>query len=370
MIKSSAKLIIELDKDSYFQDETLHGTINLSILKDLNPQELILKIKGKETNSSIKTIIISHQFSIFQYKDGSLSKGEYCYPFSLQIPRRFPASIHDKPLHIKIQYKLKTDLLLTDDEIDFRKIHGSKILKIKHYMPINEKPVKRIWSSKVQVCCFRGGITLFNVRLDNFFFKDGQTASIKCYIDNSKCRIPLGGIFFRFIRNIEKINKTGLVKKFSKTIFTSIHELSIEANKKDRVFAEFDLPLISDGEFTMHTTTNGSSFKNSYILKVSGYHDYYCFASTLSEEEFPIIIYEEREDERMVSEKNSKEKENIVRADIINLVWKEAKFYLGKNLDKYVYPEFEKIGFDMSNNKLLNPHGLPDSTKNEWEIIM
>ena len=274
MIKNSAKLTLDLEKDSYFQGETLNGTISLRILKNLKPKELILKIKGKEIVSAIKIIILSHKFSIFQYKEASLPIGEYCYPFSITIPKKLPASIYDKPFNLKIQYKIKTDLLLTeDDEDDLEQIHDSKVVQIKQSMPIPDgKVIKRIWSSNVQLFCFFGGTTLFNIRMDKLFFKYGETASIKCYIDNSKCRIPFKGIFFRLIRNIEKRDKTGLIKKYSKTVFTSIHELSVKANNTDRVFAEIELPIISDGsELNIHTTSNANYFKNSYILKVSGY---------------------------------------------------------------------------------------------------
>lgn len=372
MMKNSATLTIYFEKSSYFQGETLKGTIKLSILKSLKPNELILKIKGKEIVSTIKTIIISHEFSIFHYKDSSLPIGQYYYPFSLIIPSKLPASINDKSFRLKIQYKLKSDLRLAEDETDHQNIHDSQVFQIKQWTPISEKPIKKLWSSGVQVFCFFGGTTLFNVRLDKFFFKDGETASIKCYIDNSNCRIPLKGIFFRLIRKIEKRDKNGLIKKFSKTIFTGIHEVLVEANNKDRVFTEIEIPITSgEADMNIHTTATANYFKNSYILKVSGYHNYYCFVSTLSDEEFPIIIYEEKKEENILFANDSNDQsaiKNILRADSVNLMWKEAIFYRGKNLDKFVYPEFDKVGFDMNNNKIFNAHQLPDSTKNDWEI--
>jgi hypothetical protein len=363
MKASPGNLTIETEKDSYFQGELLKGNINIKVNQELKPTELLLKLKGKESNSKHKLIIVSHQFSVLLFK-GSLLNGEYNYPFSLNIPKTFPASIDDKPFRLKIQYKIKGDLLLLAEQNEYsRNFHYSKILYVKQTMRLNEKSLKKVWATDVNICCFHAGTTLLNFRLEKNYFKEGETIHIRCYIDNSKCRIRFKGIFFKLIRRIERKNKKGLVKKIDKTISINIHELRVDANSKDRLFSEIEFNIANDGiGETLYSSTNGHFFKSSYILKIAGYHDYYLFTNTLSEEEFPIIIYEERAEQGKILETTYKnEIESLL--PLIHLDWEQAKLYLGKNKHKFVYPEFYKFGLEMSSTK-LSSLGVHETNKN------
>lgn len=370
-------IALSTEKPSYFQGETLNGTIYLNIIKSYQGTEVIFKMKGKEeahwsegsgknrTTYSTKKIVISHQFPVYKFNQMSINSGHYSFPFSLYLPPNLPATFVDDTFSgsAKVQYKIKAELKSSNSNI--KSIRNSVPLVIKQTKNDLYAPLQTLLLMPVDICCcFKRGTTSFDVRANKTCFLDGETAYVDCFVDNSQCDLPLTSVYMKFERRMTRISNGGHPDTRTEIIYQTTNSISLPARNPGYVLTKFTIPLKKANNTKLKTSSIGTNVKNLYFLSVDTSYESFCCQCCTKRVDTPILIHETNDEVQQQLEAPANWNPQVMPQVEFN--WNQGQTYQGRNAGGYDYPIFDPRQYSYPPNSNMNQPNIPPQQNNNF----
>lgn len=370
-------IALSAEKPSYFQGETLTGTIYLNIVKTYQGTEVIFKMKGKEeahwtegsgknrTHYKTKKIVISHQFPVYKFNQISINQGHYSFPFSIYLPPTLPATFSEDTFsgNAKVEYKIKAELKSSNSNV--KSIRNSVPLVIKQTKNDLYAPLQTILPLKVDICCcFKRGTTNFDVRSNKTCFTDGETAYIDCFVDNSQCDLNLTDVSLKFERRMTRISNGGHRNTNTQIIYEAINSVNLPARNSGYVLTKFTIPLKKADNRKLKSSSLGTNVKNLYFLSVDTRYESFCCQCCTKRVDTPILIHEVSDEFQQQLEAPAGWNPQVMPQVEFN--WNQGQTYQGRNAGGYDYPVFNPNQFDFPQNNNMNQPNIPPQQNNNF----
>ena len=295
-------LKIRLDKEMYFQEETITGHIWLEfaypvILSDirlnfvLNEYWLIKESEEKVYTNKHEVILLSSFLNIKSFFNLNsplinLLPGQYTFPITISIPKDIQPSFEFS--HKNRQYNVRYSLI-ADTISDYAKYQAVCNVIIKSRPKVLNLPL--MYSSCVNVhswSFFNQGSVVMNVSYPTNNYKMGDEIPLKIFIDNTRGNMKTHSVVVYFIRKI-KCSNTNQTKthEYEQKFYEKTYPIVIDPRSKHTmdikiIFQDKDdkgsnynlkvnpYPFLKDFSFLM-PSVNGFTVVCEYSIKVTLY---------------------------------------------------------------------------------------------------
>lgn len=292
----SDEKIVGFGIDYYVTDQKVEGRIDIEVkVEKIGVHSIILEVKGAEKtrfprNKIAKKVsgdeedkeqhnpncigthdIMHEQFELVSFGcNKELVKGNYDFPFDINLDDQFPRSAYYKTDSIKgqIKYWLQASIL-TGKKETYKSQKIDLIVSPKH---IISEDLKIKSENKVRSFCSNDGSTLLEFHMEKNCFEIKDAISIACKIDNSNCSKDLTKITARLIKEVILKSNCKEITKHTETIATSSFNEKI--SKKTSRADPFELKL---------TPQDGSAQQKTKKYKTKDYSGNEIFITNLSE---------------------------------------------------------------------------------------
>ena len=222
MGSSSSSLSVTLDKGIYRGGEKMTGKILLRVLADgkVHANELRVKFHCREhasvtvsrqqgTGKNARTVthtyhenrdIMNMEYCLFRFDQhggpATLGKGDYAFPFSIDLPVGCPASFGFRQgrNHCSLRYTLQSSLA-TPGMLFGTSEHNSLVMDVRvegPYYPVPPAPTLLLPRSDplAMCCCFKRGTLVSGASLSATTLSNGQQLAVVLALENhSTCRV-------------------------------------------------------------------------------------------------------------------------------------------------------------------------------------
>ena len=313
-------LTIQFNKESYYEGQTVEGTIILEPKQNLVMNDILIKFKQSEyfvyvvdENNTISDInsqmFFEKRINAGEYMNMgsqmiSLTPGSYKFPFQFTLPRDIPPSF-EYPFHNRrasLRYTFSAELLSpyvkslseTYIWIKARPINIPSAIKHENYVKVKNVGILSRGQS---------GVALFTMA-NNFRINDMLPFTVDIY--NEECAIRVTGIKISIKRIVtfmkggkEYQKRTAILRKrypciCEKNSKNSFHYDDIQIRDNDLKDIDFNkslnpYPFIDDVNLLMpNIKTN--LIKCEYSLKATSYFDYSVLEKSRPRVEMPIYV--------------------------------------------------------------------------------
>ena len=336
-------LTIQFNKESYYEGQTVEGTIILEPKQNLVMNDILIKFKQSEyfvyvvdENNTISDInsqmFFEKRINAGEYMNMgsqmiSLTPGSYKFPFQFTLPRDIPPSF-EYPFHNRrasLRYTFSAELLspyvksLSETYlwIKARPINIPSAIKHENYVKVKNVGILSRGQS---------GVALFTMA-NNFRINDMLPFTVDIY--NEECAIRVTGVKISIKRIVtfmkggkEYQKRTAILRKrypciCEKNSKNSFHYDDIQIRDNDLKDIDFNkslnpYPFIDDVNLLMpNIKTN--LIKCEYSLKATSYFDYSVLEKNRPRVEMPIYVthqlQREYEYEKDTNQKNGQGQE-------------------------------------------------------------
>ena len=336
-------LTIQFNKESYYEGQTVEGTIILEPKQNLVMNDILIKFKQSEyfvyvvdENNTISDInsqmFFEKRINAGEYMNMgsqmiSLTPGSYKFPFQFTLPRDIPPSF-EYPFHNRrasLRYTFSAELLSpyvkslseTYIWIKARPINIPSAIKHENYVKVKNVGILSRGQS---------GVALFTMA-NNFRINDMLPFTVDIY--NEECAIRVTGVKISIKRIVtfmkggkEYQKRTAILRKrypciCEKNSKNSFHYDDIQIRDNDLKDIDFNkslnpYPFIDDVNLLMpNIKTN--LIKCEYSLKATSYFDYSVLEKNRPRVEMPIYVthqlQREYEYEKDTNQKNGQGQE-------------------------------------------------------------
>ena len=336
-------LTIQFNKESYYEGQTVEGTIILEPKQNLVMNDILIKFKQSEyfvyvvdENNTISDInsqmFFEKRINAGEYMNMgsqmiSLTPGSYKFPFQFTLPRDIPPSF-EYPFHNRrasLRYTFSAELLSpyvkslseTYIWIKARPINIPSAIKHENYVKVKNVGI---------ISRGQSGVALFTMA-NNFRINDMLPFTVDIY--NEECAIRVTGVKISIKRIVtfmkggkEYQKRTAILRKrypciCEKNSKNSFHYDDIQIRDNDLKDIDFNkslnpYPFIDDVNLLMpNIKTN--LIKCEYSLKATSYFDYSVLEKNRPRVEMPIYVthqlQREYEYEKDTNQKNGQGQE-------------------------------------------------------------
>ena len=336
-------LTIQFNKESYYEGQTVEGTIILEPKQNLVMNDILIKFKQSEyfvyvvdENNTISDInsqmFFEKRINAGEYMNMgsqmiSLTPGSYKFPFQFTLPRDIPPSF-EYPFHNRrasLRYTFSAELLspyvksLSETYlwIKARPINIPSAIKHENYVKVKNVGI---------ISRGQSGVALFTMA-NNFRINDMLPFTVDIY--NEECAIRVTGVKISIKRIVtfmkggkEYQKRTAILRKrypciCEKNSKNSFHYDDIQIRDNDLKDIDFNkslnpYPFIDDVNLLMpNIKTN--LIKCEYSLKATSYFDYSVLEKNRPRVEMPIYVthqlQREYEYEKDTNQKNGQGQE-------------------------------------------------------------
>lgn len=201
-------IYLETDMPSYLPGAVITGMIHLNLVKDYPGNKVILKVKGFESTRFIdfehtipiefkdRKIITRQSLEVYDFASPFIQKGQYSFPFSLELPKDLPGSFFQSVERVfgQIHYYLKASLLPSNQK-KIPKLVFKRDLTIREPIKADMEPFSDFKTLTVSgFCGVGGGTILVKAYFGKKAYYPGETIKIFYEIDNSNNSISVKNV--------------------------------------------------------------------------------------------------------------------------------------------------------------------------------
>jgi hypothetical protein len=291
-------LFINTDSNSFEPGVEITGVVLLRIFEDTNSDALWINIRGKETcalneleatkETSVNTILNSTA-SLIKWSNCVAAKGDYSFPFRLQLPDNLPGSFAIRSdIRAKIHYRIKVKMMA-----------GTKPCKATQPIAIRQSIDQQRFTTSHQsteqvrmLCCINRGQIGIRMKLDKLSYSSTETAKLTVRLDSEAMRQPIYSLQCKLLREASFFMNGEEVKSTSEEIFNiNLDKLPNQESLLGDSGLDVLIPLGEYQQLIQSTsTTYGSLVRCNFLLLVKCMLGVWFAAPYLSA---PIIIYNE-----------------------------------------------------------------------------
>jgi len=221
--KEIGQLSVDLNKPDYYPGDVLLGNIWINTNKDIEVYGLEVKLqinerwwykidkheKKVENILNLKEISVDIQNSLEIFGEKYiLKKGIYNFPFQLNIPEHMQACFEFIGIQSFVHIRYIAYACLLSQKGDKYCLSNLNYVILKTIPYSLDSPLT--YSSCVNVhswLVFEKGTCIMNVSYPKNNYQFGEKVSLKCSIDNSRCKLKLDYVKFSFIQKINYLNQ-------------------------------------------------------------------------------------------------------------------------------------------------------------------